>query len=109
MLTSLPIPSAPRAALVKLVAILKKYTIPPSLTGSIVDISVFCMFTTFIAISTNLSPVTSNTLFRTSTGCVASPSIITSQKLVFFSLSIDLPALANPITFPVTPALFFAS
>jgi hypothetical protein len=54
----LPTPSAPSAALVKLVAMLKKYTVPSSFVAKIADISQFGLLTQLITKSQSFPSVT---------------------------------------------------
>ena len=72
MVTSLPTPSAPRAALVKLVAMEKKYTVPVSLVHRMLVISVSGMFTLLMVMSQSCPSVISSIFSRTGTGTVAS-------------------------------------
>ena len=104
MVTSLPTPSAPKAAFVKLVAILKKYTIPSSLQISILDISVFGILTVLITTSANSPFVASLTFSRISTAFVASALIYTSARPASFTLWIVCSLEPMQITLPVTPA-----
>ena len=109
MLTSLPTPSAPRAALVKLVAMEKKYTVPSSLHDRIEAISVFSMFTQLITTSHSLPSVSSMILLYMPTASAASMWKYSSARSSALALSSDFCDPAAQITLPVTPTLFFAS
>ena len=71
MFTSLPTPSAPRAALVKLVAMEKKYTRPSSRTGRMALISQLGWFTQQMEMSYSLPSLAARAASSTATGSVA--------------------------------------
>ena len=105
----MPTPSAPNAAFVKLVAIEKKYAVPSSFTGSIVDISVFGTFTQLIDMSYSFPSFASSAFSKTSVGLTAFAIITSLQKPAFISSSLSFSNATSPTTLPVGPTLFLAS
>ena len=109
MFTSLPAPSAPSAAAVKLVAIEKKYTVPPSRAARIEPISVFGTFTQLTTTSARRPRVTSDTARNSATASVASTRSAWSTHPSALMRSQSRSNGDTPITQPVAPARRFAS
>ena len=109
MVTSLPQPSAPRAALAKSVAMEKQYTVPLSRTGRMALISQAGTLTIRMEMSYSLPPLAARAFSSTSTGSVAEPTMAWWQRFMLLSRSASSWQMTRATTLPVGPTRFMAS